>query len=78
MATKLVPELAGLHYQDILREINLSTLEHRRERGDLIQIYKFWNKSDVTVNGNLLLKNEENTRHTQGHSKKLKKRKVLK
>ncbi len=29
MATKLVPELAGLHYQDRLREINLPTLEQR-------------------------------------------------
>ncbi len=34
MATKLVPELEGLQYQDRLREINLPTLEQRRERGD--------------------------------------------
>ncbi len=34
MATMLVPELAGIQYQDRLREINPSTLEHRREKGD--------------------------------------------
>ncbi len=63
MATRLVPELAGLQHQDRLREINQSTLEQRRERGDLIQILKFWNKMDVTDNENLLLREEENTRH---------------
>ncbi len=35
MAIKLVPELEVLQYQDRLREINLLTLEQRRERGDL-------------------------------------------
>ncbi len=40
MATNLRPELAGLQYQDRLREINLTTLEQNG------------NKMDVTVNEN--------------------------
>ena len=39
-ATKLVPELRNLEYRDRLRELNLYTLEQRRERGDLIEVYK--------------------------------------
>ena len=39
-ATKLVPELRYLEYSDRLRELNLYTLEQRRERGDLIEAYK--------------------------------------
>ena len=39
-ATKLVPELRNLEYSDRLRELNLYTLEQRRERGDLIEAYK--------------------------------------
>ncbi len=57
-------QLAGLQYQDRLREMNLSTLEQRRERGDFTQIYELWNNMDVTDSENLLLREEENTRHT--------------
>ncbi len=56
MATKLVPEVKGLQCQDRLREINLSTLEQRREREDLIQIYELWNKMEKRDNENLMLR----------------------
>ena len=38
MATKMVPELEGMTYEERLQAMNLPTLEQRRERGDLIQL----------------------------------------
>ena len=42
-ATKLVPNLNKLDYDSRLLKLNLTTLEVRRKRGDLIQFYKFVN-----------------------------------
>ena len=39
-ATSIVPELWGLSYEDRLRALGLTTLEDRRLRGDLIEVYK--------------------------------------
>ena len=39
-ATKLVPELKTLSYQERLSELNLPTLNYRRNRYDLIQLFK--------------------------------------
>ena len=39
-ATKLVPELKMFSYQEWLRELNLPTLYFRRNRYDLIQLFK--------------------------------------
>ena len=39
-ATKLVPQLRNLDYEDRLKVLNLTTLEDRQARGDLIQAYK--------------------------------------
>ncbi len=36
IATKMVPELKDLTYEERLEEMKLSALEERRERGDLI------------------------------------------
>ena len=36
-ATKLVPSLRNLPYEDQLRRLNLPTLEERRRRGDLLR-----------------------------------------
>ena len=38
--TKLVPELKDLTYEERCRQLDLTTLEKRRERGDLIETYK--------------------------------------
>ena len=43
MATKMVPELVGITYEERIRAMDLPTLEQRRERGDLIPVYKLMN-----------------------------------
>ncbi len=73
----LLPELEGLQYEERLWEINLPEMVQRRERGGLIQIYKLWNKMEETDNENLMLSLVGNTRHTRGHSKKLRKGRCL-
>ena len=40
-AAKLVKQLKDLSYEDRLKKLNLTTLEERRTRGDLIQFFKF-------------------------------------
>ena len=39
-ATKLISECSNLSYEDRLEFIGLSTLEARRNRGDLIEVFK--------------------------------------
>ena len=39
-ATKIVPALRNLTYEERLRRLNLTTLEERRVRGDMIETYK--------------------------------------
>ncbi|XP_050692945.1 uncharacterized protein LOC126983856 [Eriocheir sinensis] len=73
MATKMVPELEGLTYEERLKEMDLPTLEQRRERGDLIQIYRLLSKMEEVDNEKLLLREEPSSRNTRGHSKKLRK-----
>ena len=74
MATKMVPELEGRTYEERLEEMNLPTLEERRERGNLIAVYKLLNGMDKTEM-NILSKEE--AAYTRGHKKKLKKGRCL-
>jgi hypothetical protein len=39
-ATKLVPGLRNLTYQERLKKLNIPTLVYRRLRGDMIEMYK--------------------------------------
>ena len=39
-ATRIIPEISHLPYEDRLKALNLTTLEDRRIRGDLIEVYK--------------------------------------
>ena len=39
-ATNLIPEIAHLSYHERLKYLNLTTLELRRHRGDLIETFK--------------------------------------
>ena len=72
-ATKMVPELRELSYDERLKRLELPTLESRRERGDLISVYKMVNGMDRI--GEDLLKLD--TGGTRGHGRKLKKERCL-
>ena len=41
--TKLVPELKDLEYHERCRQLGVTLLEKRRQRGNLIQTWKIWN-----------------------------------
>ena len=45
-ATKLVPGLQDMEYQERLRKLNLPSLEERRKRGDMIQLFKCLKEMD--------------------------------
>ena len=45
-ATKLVPELRDLPYEERLKKLKLTTLEEIRVRGDMIETYKIITKKE--------------------------------
>ena len=45
-ATKLVPSLRKLPYEERLKRLNLTTLEERRKRGDMIETFKIMRNFD--------------------------------
>ncbi len=53
--------------------MQLLTLEERRERGDLIAIYRLVNHMDKVDNENLPLTRKEESRQMRGHNRKLRK-----
>ena len=69
----MVPELNDLSYQERLMDIGLPTLQERRERGDLITMFKLVNNMEKVDREDLVVKVEEQERRTRGHTKKLKK-----
>ncbi len=77
IATKMVPELRDLSYKDRLKEMQLTTLQERRERGDLITVYKLINELEKVDREDLLLTTGEGTRHMRGHSRKLRRGRCL-
>ena len=68
-ATKLVPALRDLPYQERLRELQLPTLAHRRVHGDAIQTFKIVKSIDDCVFDNNFCYSSS----TRGHNLKLKK-----
>ena len=71
-ATKLVKSISHLPYNDRLHVLGLPTLEYRRERADVTQVYKILHNIDK-VDKNKLFTLSEYTA-TSGHSFKLFKR----
>ena len=49
IATKMAPELEELTYEERLKEMHLTTLKERRERVDLITIYKLMNNLEKQI-----------------------------
>ena len=54
-ATKLVPEVKDLEYEERLKRMDLPSLRYRRVRGDMIETYKYIH-SKYTVNEDLLVR----------------------
>ena len=73
-ATKIVPNLSHLSYEDRLQNLKLTTLEERRHRGDMIEVFKILKGYDkVQVENFLEIEQAGINRRTRGHSMKLKK-----
>ncbi len=70
-ATRMVPELRDLDYEDRLREMGLLTLEERRERGDLITMYKIINGKEWIDRQDTVVLIEDGSRRTRGHTRKI-------
>jgi hypothetical protein len=68
-ATKMLPGLKKLDYEERLKILNLPTLESRRKRGDLIETFKFI-KGHYNISTTLLELNTESV--TRGHKYKIK------
>ena len=66
-ATKLIPKLKNLPYEERLKKLKLPSPKYRRMRGDMINVYKLLNneKSD-----NKMLKLNTSKYQTRGHDKK--------
>ena len=69
-ATKIVPSLRDLTYEDRLRKLKLPTLAFRRLRGDQIQVYK------IMHGGQTLFVMADQSLSTRGHSLKVRKQRA--
>ena len=72
-ATKLIPCLSHLSYEERLEKLNLTTLEESRPRGDMITVFKILNGFDKISENFLELDIGAKGTKTRGHSSKLKK-----
>jgi hypothetical protein len=71
-ATKLVPGLRNLTYQERLKKLNIPTLVYRRLRGDMIEMYKMISGAyDEQVMPPVDTQAEEASYNTRGHRYKL-------
>ena len=68
-ATKIIPELRDLSYEERLKECGLTTLETRRLRGDQIEVFKTLNGYE-NIDRNMFFSLKKNSR-TRGHEVKL-------
>ena len=71
-ATKMIPQLSHLAYEDRLRELDMFTLRSRRTRGDMIQVFKMFKGID-NLDATKFFSCYSPTYVTRGHALKLKK-----
>jgi ribonucleases P/MRP protein subunit RPP40 len=69
-ATKIITECKGLSYQERLKVTGLTTLEKRRDRGDMIEVFKSV-KGLNSVDYRKFFEPSDNRHTTRGHSFKL-------
>ena len=69
-ATKLVPHLKNLTYEQRLQKLKLPSMSYRRARGDMIEVYKYLHNIN-SANSDLLIRDTGTI--TRGHPFKLKK-----
>ena len=65
-ATKLIPGLRDLRYEERLKECGLTTLETRRLRGDQIEVFKILNGYE-NIDSNIFFEIQE-SKITRGHN----------
>ena len=68
-ATKIIPELRDLSYEERLTKCGLTTLETRRLRGDQIEVFKILNGNE-NIDRNMFFSQQKNSR-TRVHEVKL-------
>ena len=67
-ATKMIPELKNIPYEERLKTMNLQSLYYRRDRGDMMEVYKLSQGLYNVVS--ILTPESDHTR--RGHAYKLK------
>ena len=71
-ATKLIPEIKDKPYEERLKIIGLTTLEDRRIRGDLIEVFKIMHGFENLERKKFFkLSSEVDSRDTRGHKYKI-------
>jgi len=68
-ATKLIPSLSYKSYEDKLKELQLHSLETRRLRGELIEVFKIQNEFNNVDSSNYFTQDYRN--HTRNNGYKL-------
>ena len=66
-ATKLIPELRDLTYEERLKECGLTTLETRRIRGDQIEVFNILNGYE-NIDSNIIFFEIKESKITRGHN----------
>ena len=62
-------ELEDLTYEERLKEMHLTTLKEKREKGDLIIIYKLMSNLEKTDKNYLILRRKGEARNLRGQEK---------
>lgn len=73
-ATKLVPELRKLPYSERMLTLGIPTLRYRRERSDMIQVFKIVSDIDKLDTAKFFIIKDHTSSRTRGHKHKIDKK----